>query len=55
MRYWMLGRSKLETKCSASCIRSRSVSSRWVASVAVAVNAMRGTCGKASASTDSPM
>ena len=46
--------SKLETKCSARCICRRSVSSRCVASVAVAVRAIRGTCGNASASTDSP-
>ena len=53
MRYWMFGRSKLETKCRAPSSESRSVISRCVASVAVAVRAMRGTSGQRSASSES--
>ncbi len=48
MRYWMFGRSKLATKCCASVSRRRSVISRCVASVAVAVRATRGTPGNCS-------
>lgn len=51
MRYWMFGRSKLETKCAARCRCSREVISLCVASVAVAVSAMRGTSGQRSASS----
>ncbi len=52
MRYWMLGRSKPATKCLASGMPRRWVISRCVASVAVAVRAMRGTSGQRSPSTD---
>ena len=52
MRYWMFGRSKLATKCLASGIPSRWVISLCVASVAVAVSAIRGTSGQRSPSTD---
>ncbi|CAM5233615.1 hypothetical protein STENM223S_06781 [Streptomyces tendae] len=52
IRYWMLGRSKLATKCRVSGMPSRSVISRCVASVAVAVMWMRGTSGHRSPSTD---
>ncbi len=48
MRYWMFGRSKLATKCRAEPSRSRSVISRCVAGVAVAVSASRGTPGNRS-------
>ena len=54
IRYWMFGRSKLDTKCRARPIRSRSVSSSWVARVAVAVSAILGICGNSSARRDSP-
>ena len=51
MRYWMLGRSKLATKCRASRqVRAGWRSRAWVASVAVAVSAMRGTSGQRSCS-----
>ncbi len=53
IRYWMLGRSKLATKCFASGIPRRRVISWCVASVAVAVRAMRGTSGHRSPSTES--
>ena len=55
IRYWMLGRSKLATKCwapAASVRLSRLAISAWVASVAVAVSAMRGTSGQRSCSWD---
>ncbi len=52
IRYWMLGRSKLASKCRASGMPSRSVISRCVARVAVAVSAMRGTSGQRSPSID---
>jgi hypothetical protein len=42
----MLGRSKLATKCRASPSPSRCVISPWVAGVAVAVSAIRGTSGQ---------
>ena len=42
-----LGRSKLATKWRASSSRSRCAISVWVAWVAVAVNAMRGTAATA--------
>src|SRR5262249_446389 len=48
IRYWMFGRSKLATNCAASGRRRRSVISRWVSRVAVAVSAMRGTPGNCS-------
>ena len=53
MRYWMLGRSKLATKCRArrSQARAGSAISAWVAAVAVAVSAMRGTSGQRSCSS----
>ncbi|GAA3058701.1 hypothetical protein GCM10020000_46880 [Streptomyces olivoverticillatus] len=53
MRYWMFGRSKLATKCRACCRPSRAAISVRVASVAVAVRAMRGTSGQRSCSEDS--
>ena len=53
IRYWMFGRSKLATKCLASVRFSRVAISRWVASVAVAVSAIRGTSGQRSCSCDS--
>ena len=53
MRYWMFGRSKLDTKCLAPSSERRDVISRCVASVAVAVRAMRGTSGQRSASSES--
>ncbi len=53
MRYWMFGRSKLETNSCALPRSSRVAISRRVASVAVAVSAMRGTAGQRSCSTDS--
>ena len=53
MRYWMLGRSKLDTKCRAPSREQPVVISRCVASVAVAVSAMRGTSGQRSASSPS--
>ncbi len=52
IRYWMLGRSKLATKCLASGRASRRVISWWVASVAVAVRATRGTSGQRSPRTE---
>ena len=52
MRYWMFGRSKLETNCRAFVRSSRVAISRRVASVAVAVSAMRGTLGQRSCSID---
>ena len=54
IRYWMLGRSKLATKCRASPSASREVISASVCLVAVAVTAIRGTDGHRSCSTDSP-
>ena len=53
IRYWMLGRSKLATKCRAAGMFSRSVISWCVACVAVAVSAIRGTSGQRSPSRDS--
>ena len=53
MRYWIFGRSKLETKCRAPVRFSRCAISVRVASVAVAVSAMRGTDGQRSCSADS--
>ena len=53
MRYWMFGRSKLATNCRAFSSPSRVVISAWVAGVAVAVSAMRGTSGQRSGSFDS--
>ncbi|CAM5509949.1 hypothetical protein SVIOM74S_10190 [Streptomyces violarus] len=53
IRYWMLGRSKLATKCRADGMFSRSVISWCVACVAVAVSAIRGTSGQRSPSSDS--
>ena len=53
IRYWMLGRSKLATKCLASPSSSRCAISAWVCSVAVAVSAIRGTSGQRSCSIDS--
>ncbi len=52
IRYWMLGRSKLATKCRALGMFSRWVISLCVASVAVAVSAIRGTSGHRSPSTE---
>jgi hypothetical protein len=52
IRYWMLGRSKLATKCRASGIFSRWVISLCVASVAVAVRAILGTSGQRSPSSE---
>ena len=53
IRYWMLGRSKLATKCRALAQFSRVAISARVCSVAVAVSAIRGTAGQRSCSTDS--
>ena len=54
IRYWMLGRSKLATKCRASARgRAAARSRRGCASVAVAVSAIRGTSGQRSCSSDS--
>lgn len=53
IRYWMLGRSKLASKCRAVGMFSRCVISWCVARVAVAVRAIRGTSGQRSPSTDS--
>jgi hypothetical protein len=52
MRYWMFGRSKLETNCRAVVRFSRVAISARVALVAVAVRAMRGTDGQRSCSMD---
>jgi hypothetical protein len=49
----MFGRSKLATKCRADFRFSRVAISACVASVAVAVKAIRGTSGQRSCSSDS--
>ncbi len=52
IRYWMFGRSKLETKCLACSRFSRWLISAAVASVAVAVSAIRGIDGQRSWKVD---
>ncbi len=54
IRYWILGRSKLATKCRAAPSPRRVTISPSVCRVAVAVTAIRGTEGHRSCSTDSP-
>ena len=52
IRYWMFGRSKLDTNWRASVSPSRGTISSRVAQVAVAVSAIRGTSGQRSCSTE---
>jgi hypothetical protein len=51
IRYWMLGRSKLDTNSFDPARFSRIAISSRVAWVAVAVSAIRGTSGQRSCST----